>query len=123
MKLYKKINKSIYIRNGVIYRGSDAISAKEESEAEKQVDELKASLENIVDNDLNDQNSSLLHFANNGNGGNGGDDGNKNNIFRVIYLKVTQVVLFFLTSILTLLHNHFIVKRISRDSIMTSAIM
>lgn len=123
MNLYGKISKSIYIRDGIIYRGSDAVSAKEESEAKKQVDELKDSLENISNSDSFDsnvQNSSLLCSANGGNGGDGGGDGGDGGDSEddedkkfgwVINLNFTQVDFFFLTFILTLLHNHFIVKK------------
>ncbi|CAG8470399.1 480_t:CDS:2 [Acaulospora colombiana] len=45
MKPSKK--KYAYIRNGVIYHGDEAIHAKELSEAEKHVKELKTKLENI----------------------------------------------------------------------------
>ena len=44
----KAVKKFVYIREGVIYRGDDAIKAKEEVEANKLVDELKSSLENIA---------------------------------------------------------------------------
>ena len=107
MNLYRKISKSIYIRDGIIYRGGDAVSAKEESEAKKQVDELKVSLENIANSDSFDsnvQNSSLLCSANGGNGGDGGDggddgnDGKKNKKFGwVIYLNLLNLIFFFLT--------------------------
>lgn len=115
MNLYRKISKSTHIRDGIIYRGSDAVSAKEESESKKQVDELKVSLENIANSDSFDsnvQNSSILCSANGGGGGNGGDDGKKNKKFGwVIYLNLLKLIFFFLTFILTLLHNHFIFKK------------
>ncbi|CAG8734862.1 916_t:CDS:2, partial [Racocetra fulgida] len=46
MKPSKK--KNTYIRNGIIYRGDEAIYAKEVSKAEKQVNDLKVVLENIA---------------------------------------------------------------------------
>ncbi|CAG8593393.1 11721_t:CDS:2 [Ambispora gerdemannii] len=49
----KPSKKKVYIRNGIIYHGDEAIHAKKLSEAEKQVKELKVSLENIAACDSN----------------------------------------------------------------------
>src|SRR5438045_690960 len=49
----KRFKKKTYIRNGIIYHDDEAIHAKKVSEAEKQVKELKVTLENIAASDSN----------------------------------------------------------------------